>query len=245
MTHPRITHCLRAAVLAGGLTAAGLAHAQVELLANGDFSGGNSGFTSQYTNAANLVPEGTYAVTSNPNSVHGAFLAALGATSPAGSGGNVMVVNGATTAGEMVWGEQVALAAGVPHTFSGWITTVLRTDPAPGQLGVQLAQTPGTCGDAALVYDTIATLTSASTGPSWVQATATGVTRAAAGSYCLRLVNQQTAAGGNDFALDDLSFMAPAAVPTLGAGALAALGGLIALGWARQRRRAAGMLPKA
>ena len=95
-----------------------------------------------------------------------------------------------------------------------------------------------------------ATMTSSSTGPNWVQSTASGITRATAGTYCLRMVNIQTAPGGNDFALDDLSFTAPpaaagtAAVPTLETGALIALSGLMALGWARQRRRSSGKMQK-
>ena len=241
MKRTGFSQVIRVILLTAGLAATGLANAQANLLANGDFSGGNTGFVSSYTHSGDLFPEGTYAVTDNPSSVHSAFLTTLGSTGPGGSGGNVMVVNGATAAGAMVWGEQVTMQAGVPHDFAGWITTVLRSDAAPSQLNVELSTTPGTCGDAGLTYDPVTTLTATASGPEWVETTAAGVTRGAAGSYCLRMVNNQVQPGGNDFALDDLSFTAQAVVgvPTLEVGGLAALSALIGLGWLRQRRRSA------
>ena len=47
----------------------------VNLLTNGDFSAGNTGFTSQYTySPGNLLHEGTYTVDNNPHndSIYGA-----------------------------------------------------------------------------------------------------------------------------------------------------------------------------
>ena len=46
------------------------AKADVNLVANGDFSLGNTGFTSQYVYTTNLFPEDTYVVGDNPNHFH-------------------------------------------------------------------------------------------------------------------------------------------------------------------------------
>src|SRR5512134_2888610 len=69
------------------------------LVVNGDFSGGNTGFSSDYNYVTDIagvqnemVPEGTYTVINNPNLVHTGFVACSDHT---GGNGNMMVINGA------------------------------------------------------------------------------------------------------------------------------------------------------
>ena len=101
--------------LAGTLVS-GVAHAN--LIANGDFSLGNTGFSSQYRYMSmQNVSEGVYAITSNPTELHS------GATSygdhTSGSG-NMMVVNGATNPNVVIWEQSVAVLPSVDYVLSGW-----------------------------------------------------------------------------------------------------------------------------
>ena len=70
------------------------------LVLNGNFEQGNTSFTSDYLSAANLGPAGTYAIVSNPNSVHGGFAACGDNTT---GSGKMMVVNGNPVANSKVW----------------------------------------------------------------------------------------------------------------------------------------------
>jgi len=67
------------------------------LIVNGDFELGNQDFTSDYTVATDLTPEGTYAVGTSPTTFHSGFSNCTDHTSGTG---NMMVVNGSTTVGK-------------------------------------------------------------------------------------------------------------------------------------------------
>lgn len=158
------------------------------LVTNGDFSSGNSGFSSSYGyNPGNLTPEGKYDILTNPNDDHSNFSACGDHTSGAG---NMMVINGANAAGVTVWCGSVNVTANSSYTFSTWVASVHPTSPAILQFsinGVNLGST----------------FTASSTTCNWQQFCETwnsGVSTTA--SICI--VNQNTAATGNDFALDDI-----------------------------------------
>jgi hypothetical protein len=167
----------------------------LELVTNGDFEAGNSGFTSQYVNSpTDLVPEGTYAVLNNPNTAHPLF---YGIDHTTGSG-RMIVVNGSSSLVNF-WGNTVTVLPNTTYYFSAWAMSVNAVAPfASLQFKIN-----------GLQVGTIATLT---TGPlsnggpfnwtrfygSWNSGPAT--------TADLSIVNLQTALGGNDFALDDISF---------------------------------------
>ena len=92
------------------------------LVTNGDFEQGNSGFTSDYGyNPGNLVPEGLYDVLDNPQDDHPGFAACDDHTSGAG---NMMVVNGAGTPNQDVWCQTVAVTPNAQYVLSAWVTSV-------------------------------------------------------------------------------------------------------------------------
>lgn len=160
------------------------------LITNGDFEGGNFGFTSDYIyNPGDLVPEGYYDVIPNPQSDHPGFAPCTDHTS---GGGNMMVVNGAGTPGLNVWCQTVNVTPNTQYAFSAWVTTVVAASPARLQFSINGATigpiftAPGsTC-----VWINFYTLWNS--GPN---STAT-----------ICIVNQNTVLGGNDFALDDIVF---------------------------------------
>lgn len=158
------------------------------LIQGGNFSGGGGGFTSDYTETNNLLPEGTYAVVANPASVHPNFAPCGDHTS---GSGEMMVVNGNGTPNANVWCYTVAVDPNTDYDFSCWVTSVIAASPAILQFsinGVLIGapfNAPGVC--------------------EWSQF-ATVWNSGASDIATICIVNQNTALSGNDFALDDIYF---------------------------------------
>lgn len=164
------------------------------LVANGDFEAGNTGFTSNYIlgtggTFGDLSNTGTYGIYTSPDQGHSNF-------DPCGDHttgtGNMLVVNGADTPDQNVWCQTVAIEAGLDYNFSAWLTSAVTGSPAELQfeingtaLGNVFTLVNQTCNWQQ--YNTI-----------WNSGSATSAT--------ICILNQNTAGGGNDFALDDINF---------------------------------------
>lgn len=175
----------------------GVGTASADLITNGDFSGGNAGFTSAYTyhdvgyNA--LWPEGTYGVGTNPNAYHSLW---AGFGDHTTGQGKMMIVNGATSgANAVVWASTATVEAGKTYYFSAWVTSVY---PPPVGSG---ASAPALLAFSINGTELIPDIATSITGNwslfyrSWV----------ANGTMAnLSLINRTADASGNDFAIDDL-----------------------------------------
>jgi hypothetical protein len=172
--------------------------ASANLVINGDFaisdpSNPGFGFTSDYAQNSNLVPENTFFVGPNPqNPPHNlnwgntSFPPPVGATSP-----NMMMVNGGTQAGTTVWSETLTVAANTTYNFSSFIASIYPISPAVLNFSINgvLLGNP---------------FTASTNVGEWDQFFATWDSGGAT-SAKLSLVDQNTAASGNDFALDLIS----------------------------------------
>lgn len=166
------------------------------LISNGDFEGGNTSFTSDYTySPGNLVPEGLYDVIDNPQVDHSGFAPCDDHTS---GSGNMMVVNGAGIPNLNVWCQTVTVTPNTQYVLSAWVTSVVATSPARLQFNINgsplgpIFNAPGsTC-----VWQNYFQI--------WNSAGNTTAT--------ICIVNQNTTLGGNDFALDDIVFAPVCAV---------------------------------
>lgn len=160
------------------------------LVFNGDFSQGNVGFGSDYTYATQLNPEGLYSIVTDANTVHNAFQG-IGHTGNAPVD-SFMVVNGAGTPNQNVWCQTVSVTPNTEYYFGAWVSTVVASSPAILQFSIngQVLGTPFTApfniNNWTQFFET------------WNSGTATTAT--------ICVVNQNTNTGGNDFALDDISF---------------------------------------
>ncbi|TSJ45586.1 PKD domain-containing protein [Fluviicola chungangensis] len=166
------------------------------LIVNGDFESGNTGFTTGYTIGTGgswglLSLAGTYLVTTNPSLAHSNFMSCTDHTAAPGT--QMMVVNGAGTAGTNVWCQTVAVDGNTDYQFSAWASNALN-NPSVAQLQFSINGSP------------IGTVFSTQTiGCSWQQFFQTwnsGLNSSA--QICV--LSQNLIDDGNDFMLDDLSF---------------------------------------
>ncbi len=159
------------------------------LATNGDFSQGNTGFTTQYVyNATSIWNEGTYAVGPNPNAVHPNF----GTWGDHTTGtGNYMLVNGSATTSRNLWSQSISFPPNTSITMELWTLTFV-TPPGSIQLqvnGSNIGQT----------------FTTPNTSGIWQRTQRTFVSPAN-GNTNVTLRTISSAVAGNDFGLDDIRF---------------------------------------
>ncbi len=164
------------------------------LIVNGDFSSGNTGFSTDYLYQPDLPgittelwPEGTYSITSNPNFVHTYF----SNCSDHAGGGNMMVVNGAASYSR-VWCQTVAVTPNTTYIFQAFAASVEPTSPAILQFSINgnLLGSPFNLTSTTCRWDEFYVI--------WDSGAATSV------DICI--TNQNLAGSGNDFAIDDIFF---------------------------------------
>jgi hypothetical protein len=178
-------------------TAAGPVHAN--MLTNGDFSAGNSGFGSDYT-FENFITDNTqYTVTaaSNINNVNAFGDWTAVSTDPNSGDGNVLVVNGATSANNKFWFETVALIPDTFYTFSFFGVDVNATRASDAVLQPMINSIP---------------LTSLVTNGTW-QWFQVIFHSGPLTSATISLNDQNTDNLFNDFAIADVSFVTGIQVP--------------------------------
>jgi gliding motility-associated-like protein len=167
------------------------------LITNGDFSSGNTGFSSTYVPGKGgtygpLSIEGTYAVGNNPTAQHSNFPFFGDHTS---GNTNMMIINGDTSPNTSVWCQTVPVFSNSTYNFSAWVATCVAINTAAvaqlqfsinGSLIGPVFSPPLTPGQWAQFSTT------------WNSGSNTSA------NICI--VNQNTALDGNDFALDDIFF---------------------------------------
>ena len=100
-----------------------------ELVINGDFSAGNTGFTSMYTYSSFAWP-GYYGITTNANTNNGNWCS--GGVNTTGTGNFFWVDASNTTQGVLIWSQSFTVIPNTNYVFSCWVNTL---DPqGPGTL---------------------------------------------------------------------------------------------------------------
>jgi gliding motility-associated-like protein len=160
------------------------------LIRNGDFSQGNTGFSSSYTFAPNSGRnEGVYTISNNVRGWHSNFATC---TDHTGGNGNMMLVNGAAVTNTVVWSQSITVKPNTNYVFSSWLQSLIADNPANLQFsinGIPLGSdfsAPSTTCQWQQFYTT------------WNAGNNT--------SAVIAIINKNTRTSGNDFALDDLSF---------------------------------------
>lgn len=203
--------------------------ASAELLTNGDFSAGNTGFTSQYqfvadgSSSTGLVPPDTYTVGQNPFANHPSFISA--------SGNNFLIVNGSTDANKYVYQSGLIGGAGT-YSFSGDVANICCNSTYTGpNLPSTLLFEVST--DNFATFQTIASYTTTPPSDAGIF-NPVSATFTTTGAFQLRIIDGSTAFSGNDFGVDNLSINA--AVPEPATWAMMILG-FLGVGFMSYRRR--------
>lgn len=163
------------------------------LLINGDFSLGDSAFSTNYVQGTGgqygiLSNEGEFDISTDPALSHNSFPSFSDHTN---GSGNMMVINGASVP-TPVWCQTVAVLPNTSYDFSSWMATCYYLNPSILQFSINgnLLGSPFTLTSATGIWQQFSA--------SWFSGTDT------VAEICI--VNQSTAIGGNDFALDDIFF---------------------------------------
>ena len=215
MAHSTLVNRIaRTAAVAGiSLLAAAPARA-TSLISNGDFSAGNTGFTSGYSyNTINPGPElveGAYSVVTQASDVHAAWGGYYDHTS-GDSSGKYFVANASSDTSQTVWQSSLITVgqANTPYRFEAWLTKIYPYESNPPLLSFQIGD-----GTTWTNLGETASLDDANPGE-WVFAYADGQFTSA-GQYYVRLKNSNGASGGNDLGLDDVYFGLRSEAPSVG-----------------------------
>jgi len=202
--------------VAAALCAGREAHA-TNLIVNGDFAAGNTGFTSEYsanTNVFNFngpeLAEGAYSVVTKASDVHFAWGSYFDHTS-GNSSGKYFVANASSDTTKTVW-QSSAITVSQPNTayrFEAWLMKIYAFESNPPLLSFQI-------GDGTTWTNMGQTAPLSSTSPgTWLHTYVDGQF-SAAGTYFVRLKNSNGAAGGNDLGLDDIYFGLRSSSPSVG-----------------------------
>lgn len=187
--------------------ALGLGTAFANMITNGDFEAGDTGFDSDYlyfakpatpasgyTNPkSSLYDEGTYGVGTDPGAYH--HLWAHFGDHTTGTG-NMMIVNG-DLGDAVVWTETISVSPNTNYVFSLWAASVY----PPGNAPVAPATLVITLDGAAPINFNLSTTNIVGT---WEQFSTTWNSGAGT-TAVLSLYDSNNTVSGNDFALDDIS----------------------------------------
>ncbi len=174
------------------------------LISNGNFESGTSGFVSDYSYTDQPVCDAAmYSVVNYAQQVHPAWTTAPDHTFGNYSG-KYFVGNGSDDTTKTVWMTDAPVhitLAGVAYRFEAYVSTLYTVS---GGNGPELTFQVGNGGQWTNLGSTYSFPDGAAVG-AWNLSYADGVFNAP-GDYYIRLLNAQPALGGNDFGLDDLFF---------------------------------------
>lgn len=165
------------------------------VVVNGDFEQGNTGFSTSYTVGAGgtygqLSNEGTYAINTSPSNVHSNFTSCNDHTPTPGT--QMMIVNGSSTPNTTVWSQTVNIVPYTNYQFSVWAASAV-SSPNLAVLQFSINNAP--------VGGTFSPSTTAGIWGNFFQIWNSGANSTAT----ISIVNQATASSGNDFMIDDIS----------------------------------------
>lgn len=169
---------------------AGLALSTESIVINGDFSAGNTGFTSDHVFCSApdcLTGEGKYTVGIDPSFYQPSF---SGSDHTSGSG-NFMIVNGSVTDDAAIWCQTLPVDPNSFYQVSYWLSSMVPQSPASVQITLNGFPFFGALSAPATVNQWI------NFSQTWVSGLNTSLT--------MCLISKNDNANGNDFGIDDIA----------------------------------------
>ena len=164
---------------------------RTELIENGSFAMGNTGFTSDYRYVpGGTFEQGTYAILENPQDFNIGFIPCQDHST---TDDLMMVVDGSTVPGDKVWCQTVTVQPFTSYAFSTWTQNLVNGDPS--LLRFTINDLP--------LGDTYSVSENSCDWLRFFQIWNSGSSSSA--EICI--TNQNTQPLGNDLALDDISFL--------------------------------------
>jgi hypothetical protein len=180
-----------------------IAQTSPNLVTNGDFENGNTGFTTGYT-IGDVSNPGGYAIGTNPSTAPGAFGDWCNCGDHTSGTGKMMIVNGATNASLTVWEEKVSVTPSTNYAFSYWGAEVDHDSSSLPRMSLTI--------NGIVIGSSTFPEFSPDSGGQW-QNYKFNWSSGSAKSADLVLVDVNTDASWNDFMLDDISFTAAPGAP--------------------------------
>ena len=198
----------------GGCSAIGYLGVSNELVVNGSFTNGNTGFTSDYAykpDLPGLVPAGqgelyddsgnnAYSITTNGQNVHINFWGTDHTNNTSGAK-NFMAVNGHGTL--VIWKETVTVIPGATYYFSAWATSLNDVGPFAN---LQFQVNGSTAGLSQTSTGVLPSRPANNNPAPWTRFYGNWTAPAGVTTAIISVVDLETALNGNDFGLDDISF---------------------------------------
>ncbi len=167
------------------------------VVVNGDFEAGNTGFTTNSAYSPTLGDCGRYSVTSTPQTDWNWPSPCKGAN---GSINKMLIIDNPGYVNAHGWIQTVPVKQNTNYTFTAYATSIYYTSPARVVLAVN-----------GVNLNTAVTLSTTTCG--WVKITGTWSSGANTNAN-LVIKNENGDCAGNDWALDDISFTSDAILPT-------------------------------
>lgn len=161
----------------------------VNLVVNGDFSNGNSGFTTTYLYRSNNTTEGEYFVSPFPQNWNGALSAC---NQPNGTSGNMLLVNGVPEPNKVVWSQEINVNPNKTYDFSLFIAALYPVNPALLQFSINNA----------IIGDSISANPQTCNWKQFITTWNSGSNTKAV----ISIINKNTEIQGNDFGIDNITF---------------------------------------
>lgn len=230
---------MKSLLLAAALMIAAPA-AAANVVTNGNFSAGNTGFTSAYTfqvpgqygNPGTALDESLYAIDTDANNTHLAWVNLPDHTGD--TAGLYLIANGSGS-DITLWEQTVTVTPNTTYNFSAWTADVCCNSNAASLAGVS----PPSFTFRVIDGETTSTIGSFTPSTFGVWQNFTGqYTNLGATSLTLRIINLNNVAAGNDLGLDDISFSNAVPEPATWAMLIAGFG-LVGVSMRRRSRNVA------
>jgi hypothetical protein len=167
------------------------------LIVNGAFGMGNTGFVSQYVFGNDTNP-GTYVIGTEPCLVPGHYFDWQCFSAHNGPGYRMFIANGGNSASETVWTETVDIAPETRYAVTFWGATINTSSSSPAQLALEI--------NGQVLGSVVLPASSPVTGGSWVSLS--GYWNSGSSTTAtLVILDKNTATDLNDFVLDDISLV--------------------------------------